>query len=207
MTFRWADWARDMRAIALNAKEGIDLAEDHGERLARHHLYVQRLSAMLKKLPDIGDAIEPLEELRDEIDLLVHHHTSDLLRPAKAPRAQTTVADRRLRAIASACVRLFRQVGVEESEARRSVAKLVSDRGYEGAKGRFGPDELANWITKIESGELPGARYVDELFSKLPSLSGAKSVEEATALSKEMLGRIRFPPISGARAKRHRPIA
>lgn len=207
MTFRWEDWANDMRAIAENAKEGIGLARDHHERLSRYHLYVTRLAALIGKLPDMDQAVTPLADLRDEIDLLVHHHGSDLLRPAAAPRAMTTNADKRLRMIATACIRLFRQVGISEEESRDRVAKLVLERGYRGLRGKFDAGELKNWVSKIESGELPGADYVERLFATLPSLRSASTLTEATGLSREMLSRIRFPPVSAAQAKRERPIA
>lgn len=205
-SFRWEEWSADFRKYAQNAKEGIDLSNDHGERLARFHLYLQRVNTLLKKLPDIGSAIEPLETLQGEIDLLVHHHTSDLLRPAKLPRADVTVADKRLRAHAAACVRLFRQVGAGEEQSRKLVSRIIAEKGYKGSKGKFGPDELSNWVSKIESGELPGAEHIDALFRRLPSLRGATTLREAEALSREILGRIRFPPLSGAQAKRERPI-
>jgi hypothetical protein len=196
-----------MRAIAENAKEGIDLAENHTERLSRYHLYVTRLSTFLKRLPEMDAAVAPLEALKDELDLLVHHHTSDLLRPAAAPRTMTTHADKRLRMIAVACVRLFKQVGVGEEERRERVAKLILARGYRGLQGKFDKDELKNWVSKVESGELPGASEVERLFRTLPTLRAAATVEDATRLSEAMLGRIRFPPLSGAKAKKQRPLA
>lgn len=207
MTFRWEDWANDMRSIAENAKEGIDLARDHRERLSRYHLYVSRMAAFLGKLPGMSDAVSPLTDLRDEIDLLVHHHGSDLLRPAAAPRTMTTIADKRLRMIATACFRLFRQVGVPEDESRERVAKLVLDRGYRGLQGKFDAGELKNWVSKIESGELPGLEYVERLFATLPTLREASTLADANGLSREMLSRIRFPPVTAAQAKKQRPIA
>lgn len=207
MTFRWEDWSNDLRAIAENAKEGIDLAEDHRERLSRYHLYVSRLAAFLGKLPDMSDAVSPLTDLRDELDLLVHHQRSDLLRPAAAPRALPTVSDKRLRMVAATCVRLFRKVGTAEKESRERVAKLVLERGFLGGKSKFGADELGNWVSKIESGELPGADQIDRLFNTLPSLRDASTSADATTLSREMLARVRMPPVTAAQAEKRRPIA
>ncbi|TPG56373.1 hypothetical protein [Sphingomonas glacialis] len=196
-----------MRSIADNAKEGIDVAESHEERLSRYLLYVQRLGVFLKKIPDIGDAISPLEDIKDEIDLLVHHHKSDLLRPVAAPRTSPANADQRLRMIAVLCYKLHRQVGLDEKQARAKVADLVRARGYRGAKGDFGPGELKNWVSKAESGEYPGViATVDRMITILPSLRTASTGEEARGLSVEMLGRIRLPPLSRAQAEKQRPI-
>lgn len=208
MSFRWEDWARDLRSIAENAKEGIEVADSHEQRLSRYLLYVQRLAVFLNKIPDIGDAIGPLEDIKDEIDLLVRHHKSDLLRPVAAPRTTPTISDQRLRMIAVVCYKLFRQVGVDERQARSKVSDLVRARGYRGAKGDFGPGELKNWVSKAESGEYPAAMAtVDRMLTILPTLQTASTVEEANGLSREMLARIRLPPLSRAQAEKLRPIA
>lgn len=207
MSFLWEEWAEDLRLYASNAKQGIDQATDHAETLRRYVLYVQRLSSMLARLPGSGDAFAPLQDLRDELDLLLHRHSSDLLRPAAAARSTATFADKRLRAYAVACIRLFRQAGAGEKQSRERVAQMIKDRGYTGARGKFGASELKNWVVMVDTGDLPGADMIDNLFRSIPALSEASTLADATSLASEVLDRIRFPATSGTRAKQDRPLA
>lgn len=191
--FRYSDWARDLRCLMANAKEGIELADNHGTRLARHQLYVTRLRTHLKKLPEFNGAEEPLTWLAEEIDLLLHHRNSNLLRTVSGARQGTTIADQRLRAIAVLCIKSYLRVGLKPPEARSRVASAIIARGYKGDRGKFGPAELKNWVTKFDSGDQPEALLTVERLLGLPTLAGASTAREVEKVAAQMLDSIRFP--------------
>jgi hypothetical protein len=197
----------DLKGYALNAKQGIEFAENHQERLTRYQFYVSRLATMLGRLPDMDEALGPLADLKREIDLLIHHHKSDLLRPVAASRTTPTFADQTFRMVSVLAYRLHRQVGYDEKQARTQVARLIQARGYRSSRGEFGAAELKNWIAKVENGDYPQAKgTVGMMMSELPSIAKATTQADAGRLSKEMLARTALPPASKAQADKNRDL-
>ena len=109
--------------------------------------------------------------------------------------------------IAVLCVQLFVHVGLDDEVAREKVAAELWSRGYRGDKGKFGANELKNWINKVDTGEYAMAKEtIERMWTMLPSLASAQTETDAANLMRMMMDRTRMPALARTQIQKQQPL-
>jgi hypothetical protein len=115
-------------------------ANEHDQKLATLHVYLQSLRRTLEALPVQKVALVPLIDVIDEIDILKAHRSSTLFRPGtgKGENGRLSNQDRIVRLRAMTYVAIYRRAELDDEDAFKRVAALLSQSGFKGKKTKQG---------------------------------------------------------------------